>query len=289
MPYTPWMPGAWARFMLVAAGLVGFGLLAGCVSTSSVVETQSPVSRQDMTSSAAGRDIVTASDETEARRRARIRLELAGAYFGRGQLTTALDEVKQAIALDGSMGAAFELRGLIYVSMNEPALAEESYRRAIQLDARNGSVLHNYGWFLCQRQRYAEADVYFARAVELPMTVAVPRTLMARGVCQMQAGLLPEAQASLKRSYELEPGNPVTAFNLALLLYRMGESDKARFYIRRVNNLPEQANAESLWLGIRIEHKLGNLAAQDELATLLRSRFPNARETTALDLGRFDD
>lgn len=289
MPYTRWMQRAWTRFLLVISGLLALALMAGCVSTSTVVETQSPASRQTMTSSAAGRDIVTASDETEGRRRARIRLELAGAYFGRGQLTTALDEVKQAIALDGNMSSAYELRGLIYVSMSESALAEESYRRAIQLDARNGSVLHNYAWFLCQRQQYAEADAYFARAATLPLSVATSRTLMARGVCQMQAGLLPQAQESLKRSYELEPGSPVTAFNLASLLFRTGELDKARFYIRRVNNLPEQANAESLWLGIRIEHKLGNLSAQDDLATQLRSRFPNARETTALDLGRFDD
>ena len=288
MPFTPWMQGGWTRLALAMAGLAMLLGAAGCAGTGSG-QAQSPVSRQAMTTSAAGRDIVTASDETEMRRRARIRLELAGAYFGRGQITTALDEVKQAIALDGGMSDAYELRGLIYVAMNEPALAEESYRRAIQLDARNGSVLHNYAWFLCQRQQYAEADTYFARAVELPMSVAVPRTLMARGVCQMQAGLLPQAQASLKRSYELEPGNPVTAFNLAFLFYSMGDAGAARFYIRRVNNLPEQANAESLWLGIRIEHKLGNLSAQDELASQLRSRFPNTRETTALDLGRFDE
>lgn len=287
MSFTPRSLAALGRSALALTGVVALIVLQGCATTGA--GQQSPVSRQAMTSSAAGRDIVTASDETEVRRRARLRLELAGAYFSRGQLTTALDEVKQAIALDGSMSAAYELRGLIYSGMNEPGLAEESYKRAIQLDARNGSVLHNYAWFLCQRQQYAEADALFARAVELPMSVQTSRTLMARGVCQMQAGQLPEAQVSLKRSYEMDPGNPVTAFNLASLFYRTGDLDRARFYIRRVNNVPELANAESLWLGIRIERKLGGRSSMDELATQLRSRFPNARETTALDLGRFDD
>ncbi|MFY9476674.1 MAG: type IV pilus biogenesis/stability protein PilW [Aquabacterium sp.] len=287
MSFTPRSLAGLGRSALASTGVAALIVLQGCATTGA--GQQSPVSRQAMTSSAAGRDIVTASDETEVRRRARLRLELAGAYFSRGQLTTALDEVKQAIALDGNMSAAYELRGLIYSGMNEPGLAEESYKRAIQLDARNGSVLHNYAWFLCQRQQYAEADALFARAVELPMSVQTSRTLMARGVCQMQAGQLPEAQASLKRSYEMEPGNPVTAFNLASLFYRNGDLDRARFYIRRVNNVPELANAESLWLGIRIERKLGGRATMEELATQLRSRFPNARETTALDLGRFDD
>lgn len=291
MPFTPWRLRAWVRAALLMAGMAALAVMQGCagVEPGAGADAGRSASRQAMTSSAAGRDIVTASDETEARRRARIRLELAGAYFSRGQLTTALDEVKQAIAMDGTMSPAYELRGLIYSGLSEPGLAEESYQRAIQLDARNGSVLHNYGWFLCQRQQYAQADAYFARAIEQPMSVQISRTLMARGVCQMQAGLLPQAQETLKRSYELEPGNPVTAFNLALLFYRAGDFDRARFYIRRVNNLPEQANAESLWLGVRIEHRLGNQSAQDEWATQLRSRFPNARETTALDLGRFDD
>lgn len=286
MSYTPRSLGGLGRLALVLTGVVALIVLQGCATTGA---GQSPGSRQTMMPSAAGRDIITASDEPEVRRRARLRLELAGAYFSRGQLTTALDEVKQAIALDGSMSSAYELRGLIYSGMNEPGLAEESYRRAIQLDARNGSVLHNYAWYLCQRQQYAEADALFARAIELPMSVQTSRTLMARGVCQMQAGQLPEAQVSLKRSYEMEPGNPVTAFNLASLFYRTGDTERARFYIRRVNNVPELANAESLWLGIRIERKLGGRSSMEELATQLRSRFPNARETTALDLGRFDD
>jgi type IV pilus assembly protein PilF len=42
-------------------------------------------------------DRPTASDETDALKRARIRLDLAAAYFAQGQLTTALDEVKLAL------------------------------------------------------------------------------------------------------------------------------------------------------------------------------------------------
>ncbi|HZF78468.1 MAG TPA: type IV pilus biogenesis/stability protein PilW, partial [Rubrivivax sp.] len=44
------------------------------------------------------REIRTASDHSDAEKRARVRLELAGLYFGRGQATTALDEIKKALA-----------------------------------------------------------------------------------------------------------------------------------------------------------------------------------------------
>ena len=73
------------------------------------------------------RDRVTASDEPEAQKRARARMELASAYYSRGQMTTALDQVKLAIAADPLYGEAFNLRGLIYSNLGEKTLAEESF------------------------------------------------------------------------------------------------------------------------------------------------------------------
>ena len=105
----------------------------------------------------------------------------------------------------------------------------------------------------------------------------------------MRAGLFAEAEKSLLSAYEINTANPATAYNLASVLLRRGELDRARFYIRRVNNVQEQVTAESLWLAARIEHRLGNLEARNELGAQMRSRFPNARETTAFELGRFDD
>jgi type IV pilus assembly protein PilF len=264
-------------------------LLAGwaCVSTSALAQSETGIG--DVRDSAAGSDISTASDETPARRRARIRLELAGAYFGRGQLSTALDEVKQAITLDGNYSEAYEMRGLIYDALNEPRFAEESFRRALQINSRNGSAAHNLAWFLCRRQDYARADEFFQRAADFPGTIALSKTLMARGVCQLQAGSLGNAEKYLARSHELDPSNPAVSFNMALVLYRMKEYERARFYARRVNNISERASAASLWLGARIEHKLNNLAGRDELAIQLRNRFGSSREVTALELGRFDE
>ena len=49
---------------------------------------------------AATSDIETSSDESGARKRARIRFELAAGYVDKGQTTIALDEVKQSITSD---------------------------------------------------------------------------------------------------------------------------------------------------------------------------------------------
>jgi type IV pilus assembly protein PilF len=234
-------------------------------------------------------DIPTASDDSDARRRARIRLELAATYYGKGQFTTALDEVKQAESIDPRLPATHEMRALIYDALGDAPRAESAYQRALDLDPGNGSVMHNYGWFLCNRSRFAEADAQFDRALRFPLTVDSSRTMLVRGVCQMRAGLFTEAEKTLLGSYELNTGNPATAYNLAWVLLRRGEAERARFYIRRVNNVPEQVTAESLWLAARIEHRLGNPSGRDEIGAQLRTRFPGANETNAFEMGRFDE
>lgn len=275
----------WFAVWLTWAAVLLLGL--GGVATSARAQSETGIG--DVRDSAAGQDIRTASDETPARRRARIRLELAAAYFGRGQLSTALDEVKQSIAFDSNYSEAYEMRGLIYDALNEPRFAEESFRRALQINARNGSAAHNLAWFLCRRQEFVRAEEFFQRAADFPGTISLSKTLMARGVCQMQAGSLAKAEKHLQRAHELDPSNPAVSFNLALVLHRSREYERARFYIRRVNNISERATAESLWLGVRIEHKLGNMAGRDELAIQLRNRFGASREVSAMELGRYDD
>ena len=117
------------------------------------------------TTSSDGSDIVTASDETETHRRARIRLELAASYYERGQLTVALDEIKRALAIEPNYADAFNLRGLVFMRMDDYGLAEESFRRAMALRPSDPDVAHNYGWLLCQQKKFAEADQHFERAL----------------------------------------------------------------------------------------------------------------------------
>ena len=234
-------------------------------------------------------DVQTASDQTDADRRARVRMELAGAYFGRGQNTTALDEVKQALVAKPDLADAYNLRGLIYASMGEAALAEDSFRHALQLAPRDADTMHNYGWFLCQRRRYADAETQFNAALAVPNYRDVTRTLLTMGVCQARNNDLPEAEKTLQRSYELDPANPTTAMNLADVLLKRGEYERARFYVRRVNGNDELVSAQTLWLAARIEHKLGQTAQVKSLGTQLVNRFPQSPEALLYEKGRFDD
>ncbi len=234
-------------------------------------------------------DRVTASDETASSKRASVRMELASGYYARGQLTTALDEVKQALAVNPNLGAAYNLRGLIYGGLGDDVLAQESFRRALQIDPSDGDSMHNYGWHLCQQKRYDEAEALFRKALAMPQYAGTVRTLLTTGVCEARAGRWIEAEGTLTRAYELDPANPVTAVNLSEVLLRRGELERARFHMRRVNSVANQSNAQTLWLAARIEMKLGNRQAANEYGLQLRNRFPQSRESAAFDRGQFNE
>ena len=106
---------------LLAASLAGVAvafLLTGCVNTRTTTTSLAD------TSSGKGNEIVTESDETNRQRRARLRMELASGYFEHGQTTVALDEIKQALVADPNYADAYNLRGLVYMRLEDAGLAE---------------------------------------------------------------------------------------------------------------------------------------------------------------------
>lgn len=261
--------GALALLSVVVVGVS----LVGCtttVTTNGVQETVKP------------------GGETDIRNRARIRLELAAGYFSNGQAGVALDEVKQAIAIDPSMYEAYNLRGLIYMRLNDVEAAEDSFRRALSLNPKAANVQHNYGWFLCQQSRMGEAAQQFNAALANPMYGDRSKTWLTLGLCQQKAGQKVDAETSLMRSYELDAGNPVTGYNLALLAFQRRDFTRAQFYARRINN-SELLNAESLWLGIKIERQLDNREAMSQLATQLKKRYPQSSELAAFERSAFNE
>ncbi|RCW75790.1 type IV pilus biogenesis/stability protein PilW [Pseudorhodoferax soli] len=270
------LPGSTMALCLASLALCGAALLSGCAMPAGGARGTDPSG------------VVLPSEESEARKRARVRLELASRYFDQGQTNVALEEVKLALATDPAFAEAFNLRALVYMRLNDLALAEESFRQAQRLSPRDPGTAHNYGWFLCQQRRYDQAVAQFAVAVENLTYTDKAKTWLAQGMCQQQAGQDVQAEQSLLRSYELDPANPITGYNLTQLLFKRGDLQRAQFYIRRINN-SEYANAESLWLGIKVERSLGNRQAVEQLGTQLRNRFVQSREYMALERQAFDE
>lgn len=268
----------WMKAALAAAGLAAG--LAGCVTTGGPPKK----THHDV-----GDDLKTDSDQTDADRLSATRMELAAGYLGRNQPTDALDQVKLALQATPYNANAYGLRGLIYGALGDIPKADESFARAQQLAPHSGDIMHNYAWFMCQQRRFPEADAQFMRALAEPTYHGTSRTLLAQGVCQARGGNNQEAEHTLSHAYELDPASPTIAVNLSEVLYRNGQYERARFYIRRVNNKDELASAQTLWLAARIEHKLGREEQVQDLGEQLHKRFPQSPEALQFEKGKLDE
>ena len=251
-------------------------VLGGCSSTN---ELEGKDAKQPVASDSPQADLI---------RRANIRKELAAGYLDQGKPEIALDEVNQALALDPRMTDALVLRGLIYFRMGDQVGVEQSYRRALMTDGLNGSAAHNLGLLLCQQRKFSEAQTFFKLALEAPKYKDQFVTWLTKGVCEARSGALLEAKDSLHNAFELDPVNPIAAFNLGKLYYQTKQYGRAQFYIARIN-ATSLANAESLHLGVLIERRLDNTEKAKQLYDSLRARFPNSSQLARLDRGDTND
>lgn len=228
------------------------------------------------------------ANDQEVRKRAQVHLQLAVGYYARGQFETAQEEVRKAIRLEPSNVDTYNVQGLIYMSQGQGRQAEESFQRALRVSPDNPEVLNNYGWFLCQNDREREAISYFDKVLQNRVYQNQARVLNNAGICSVRIKDFKSAESYFLRAFEQEPGNPAINTRLADIYYRRNELSRAEFYINRAlkaENLP----ADTLWLAVRIERKLGNDVMAANYANQLRRRYPESPEFAAYLRGAFDE
>lgn len=223
----------------------------------------------------------------DPRNRARIHTELAAAYYQRGNMSIALEELRAAAAIDPSYAPVHSMFGLVYMELREEELAQQSFERALQLSPNDGDINHNYGWFLCQTKRETDSIKYFLHAIRNPLYSTPWRSYTAAGVCTLRNKNVKDAEEFFQRALRLEPDEPAALLQLGKIRYEQGNMDEARRLVSRFNKLGSPS-AESLWLGLRIERKLGERIAEQSYATQLRRRYPGSAEYQALQRGKFD-
>lgn len=262
--------GGWLATLLVAAALLS---VQGCAHVPD----------------SGGAEATTSSaNDTDARKRSHIRLELAASYLQSGRTDVALEEANQAVASDPTYADAWHLRGLVYMATGDFARAQTDMERARGLKPNDPDTLHNLGWLRCEQKDYDAANALFKQALGTPGYAGRVKTQAAQGVCYARAGNLKLAEEALVHAYEFDARNPVVGYRLASVIFAQGEAERAQFYIRRVNN-SEFSDASTLWLGIKIERALKDAQAMSQLAEQLNKRYPSSREALALSRGAFDE
>ena len=109
----------------------------------------------------------------------------------------------------------------------------------------------------------------------------------AAGSCSLRKNNLKEAEGFFLRALAQAPDDPASLLQLGQIRYRQGSLEEARRLVGRYNKIVEPS-AESLWLGLRVERKLGERVAESSYANQLRRRFAASREYQQLQRGEYD-
>ena len=264
------------KFLLAAASLAV--LLAGCAGS------QGPGSSNEAPTVDTGTIVGEVSDP---RNRAKIHTELASLYFQRGNMGVALEELRIAAEADSNYAPAHGMFGLVYMELRENNLAEQSFERALRLAPSDPDINHNYGWFLCQTGRENQSIKFFLQAIRNPLYPTPWRSYSAAGQCSLRTNNLKDADEMFQRALKLEPDDATSLLQMGQIRYRQGRLDEARRLVSQYTKV-SAATAQSLWLALRIERKLGERQTEASYASQLRRNFPASSEYQALQRGDFD-
>ncbi len=260
------------RFLI----LVPFVLIAGCAGTTTETTKAPEVDTGQLV-----------GEVGDPRNRARLHTELAALYYSRRNMGVALEELRIATAADASYAPAYSMFGLVYMELRETRLADENFQRALNLAPNDPDINHNYGWYLCQTEREEQSVDHFLRAVRNPLYQKPWRSYSAAGYCLVRINKLDDAEVLVQQALKINRNDPRAMLQMGVIRYRQGALEEAQQWVRRFGQV-SPPTAESLWLGIRIERKLGQRMNEASLASQLRRRFPGSPEYQKLQRGEYD-
>jgi len=229
----------------------------------------------------------SAEELTEAGQRAKIHTDLAAAYFSSGQLGVALEELGVAIQADSRFAPAYNMLGLVYMTLRENDKAEEHFRRSLDLNSADSDTNNNYGWFLCQRGKIDDSIRYFMAALKNPLYATPEKSYLNAGICARKKNDDAEAEEFLLRAIKLQPRQPQALFHLAEINFKRGNYGEAKKFITQLSQFAAPT-PEGLWLGIRIERRLGNRSDEASYGLQLRKIFPDSTEAQELRSGKYE-
>lgn len=245
------------RKHIVAIGLLGL-LLGGCVTTTDQPQRQ--------------------AKPNEARD-AYIQLGLG--YLQNGETERAKSPLREALKLDSRSEAAHVALALVFQQEGEVTSAEQHFRAALASAPDSARTLNNYGAFLMEQERYAEALGYFRKASEDTFYPERSRVFENLGLAYRQLDRTDDAKASFERALRLNSRQPLALLELARIEFDEQNFVPAWNYYLGFTQLSAQ-NASSLWLGVQLARRFNDHNRAASYALQLRRLYPASDEARAL-------
>jgi type IV pilus assembly protein PilF len=230
----------------------------------------------------AGKEIKPPADKASVDT-AEVNVKAAVQYLQEGNPQQALSKVLVALNDNPEYVPAYSVAGRIYESYGQPKLAEKYLRRAIELAPQSASGYLDYGKFLCNQQRFKEAEENFLIATTRKEDRAAEVGYTNAGLCAMKIPDLDRSAQYFRAALEANPKMAVPYYQLARINFEKQRYPQAQRYLQSFAFYGDHT-PKSLWLGISIERALGNTQKRQQYMKLLRDRFPNSEEALMLSI-----
>ncbi|HKG14891.1 MAG TPA: tetratricopeptide repeat protein, partial [Pyrinomonadaceae bacterium] len=162
---------------------------------------------------------------------ARDYLERGRALLEEGRLNDAIDQLSRAASLDPKLSQAHSLLAVAYDRKGLHGRAEDSYKRAVNVNDDDPQSLNNLGYSLYLNGNYRAAVDKLKRAARL--APADSRILNNLALAQVRLGKYDDAYRNFARAGGEFNGHS----NLAALLVRMGREDRAVEHLEAARRL----------------------------------------------------
>jgi len=210
-----------------------------------------------------------------------INASLGLSYMQQGKNDVAMAKLKRALEVEPDLPEAHHYIAVLYERLGQIELAEKHYQRALRLDGQNAGLQNNYGTFMCNQSRFADAEQHFLAALKDPLYKTPDQTYENLGLCALRSGDKPKADGYLRKALQLNPKLPKSLFQMAALEFEAERHLQVRAYLQRYLAVAAHS-PETLWLGIRNERILGDKNAVASYALLLKRKFPDSEEARLL-------
>jgi type IV pilus assembly protein PilF len=215
--------------------------------------------------------------EEQTKLQAELKVREAMRYLKQGNPEQALNNVLVALQRDPELPSAYNTAGLIYEKYSQPELAEKYFTRALTLDPHYLAAQNNYGKFLCNQQRFMEAEKQFLGVAKVQDGQIAGAAYVNAGLCVLKIPDIDRAAQYFRAARDANPRMPQIYYQLARIYYQKERYPQAhrnlQTYLKFGAHTPK-----SLLLGVQIERALGNTDMENNYARLLQEKFPDSEE-----------
>jgi type IV pilus assembly protein PilF len=209
-------------------------------------------------------------------------IQLATGYIEQGDMPNARRHLNNAATLDSNNSDVFALWGLVYSREGEPALADDSFRRALRINPKNSQARNNYAAFLFAEERYEDAYTQLEAVVEDTTYASRAQAFENLGLAALRLERADDAEYAFGRAVQLNDRQLRSSLELANLFVQKQDVLQARAYYRNYLTLLQLYNigqtARGLWVGVQLENALGNAANVGQYCTQLEAGFSASPE-----------